>query len=64
MATLSRAGENIDFKELLLFIISIKSSFERALLVDKWNPYEIAVFEAAMGLFGKQFHIIADLVGE
>ena len=30
--------------------------------IDKWNPHEIAVFEAAISVFGKQFHKIADLV--
>ena len=30
--------------------------------VDKWDPYEIAVFEAALAVFGKRFHLIAKLV--
>ena len=30
--------------------------------IDKWNPHEGAVFEAAISVFGKQFHKISDLV--
>ena len=30
--------------------------------LDKWTPYEIAVFEAAISVFGKKFHKIAKLV--
>ena len=30
--------------------------------IDKWNPHEVAVFEAAISVFGKQFHKISDLV--
>lgn len=27
-------------------------------LLEKWNPFEVAMFEAAISLYGKDFHII------
>jgi len=30
---------------------------------EKWNPYEIALFEGAISLFGKEFHVISKIVG-
>ncbi|KAK8823772.1 hypothetical protein WA538_001064, partial [Blastocystis sp. DL] len=32
------------------------------IMLNKWNPHEVAVFEAAISVFGKQFHKISDLI--
>jgi hypothetical protein len=34
----------------------------RGLVVEKWSPFEIAVFEASMTLFGKNFHQVAKFI--
>jgi hypothetical protein len=30
----------------------------RPTIIEKWSPFEIAVFEATLALYGKQFHIV------
>lgn len=34
----------------------------RPIVVEKWSPFEVAVFEASMTLFGKNFHQVAKMV--
>jgi hypothetical protein len=34
----------------------LKGSFRRPLVIETWAPYEIAVFEASLGHYGKDFH--------
>jgi hypothetical protein len=34
----------------------LKGSFRRPTVIEQWSPYEIAVFEAALGHYGKDFH--------
>jgi hypothetical protein len=36
----------------------LKSPLRRPTVIEKWSPYEIATFEAAITLHGKQFHVI------
>ena len=31
-------------------------------IIDKWSPYEIALFESAICVFGKKFHWISNLL--
>jgi hypothetical protein len=38
----------------------LKSKKRRPSVIEKWSPYEIAMFEAAMAEHGKQFHKIHD----
>jgi hypothetical protein len=33
----------------------LKGSFRRPTVIEQWSPYEIAVFEAALGKYGKDF---------
>jgi hypothetical protein len=35
------------------------SSLKRVQILDKWCPHEIALFESAICVYGKQFHSIA-----
>mmetsp|Transcript_14735 Transcript_14735/g.14923 ORF Transcript_14735/g.14923 Transcript_14735/m.14923 type:complete len:199 (-) Transcript_14735:152-748(-) len=39
------------------------SPFRRPIIVEKWTPFEISKFEAALSLYGKQFHIVQRAVG-
>ena len=34
----------------------------RPTVIEKWSPYEIAMFEAALCIHGKQFHVVQKLV--
>ena len=34
----------------------ITSALRRPTVAEKWSPYEIAVFEGALALYGKNFH--------
>lgn len=36
----------------------LKSPLRRPTVIEKWSPYEISTFEAAITLHGKQFHQI------
>jgi len=40
----------------------LTSPMRRPTVVEKWNPYEIAVFEAALSLVGKHFHKVQKFV--
>ena len=41
----------------------VSSPVRRPTVVERWNPYEICVFEASMALYGKDFHEVARTVG-
>ena len=41
----------------------LKSPLRRPSVVEKWSPYEIAVFEGSMALFGKDFLKIHKQIG-
>ena len=41
----------------------LTSPLRRPTVVEKWNPYEIALFEAALALHGKAFHRVRGWVG-
>mmetsp|Transcript_26638 Transcript_26638/g.57805 ORF Transcript_26638/g.57805 Transcript_26638/m.57805 type:complete len:302 (-) Transcript_26638:124-1029(-) len=41
----------------------LTSPLRRPTVVERWNPYEICVFEASMALYGKDFHEVARCVG-
>lgn len=36
----------------------LKGCFRRPTVIERWSPYEIAVFEAAVGHYGKDFHTV------
>jgi hypothetical protein len=36
----------------------LTSPLRRPTVIEKWSPYEITTFEAAMTLHGKQFHLV------
>jgi hypothetical protein len=41
----------------------LKGSFRRPTVIEQWSPYEIAVFEAAVGHYGKDFHAVQKEIG-
>ncbi|GAX15741.1 hypothetical protein FisN_3Lh180 [Fistulifera solaris] len=41
----------------------LKSPMRRSLVIEKWSPYEIAVFEAALIQHGKQFEKVQSEIG-
>jgi len=40
----------------------LTSELRRPTVIEKWNPYEISIFEAALALHGKVFHTISKIV--
>ncbi len=40
----------------------LTSPLRRPTVVEKWSPYEIAIFESSIALCGKQFHEIQKIV--
>jgi len=40
----------------------LTSELRRPTVIEKWNPYEISIFEAALALHGKVFHTISKFV--
>ena len=40
----------------------LTSPLRRPTVIEKWSPYEIAVFEASLALVGKKFHQVQKLV--
>lgn len=40
----------------------LTSPLRRPTVIEKWSPYEIACFEAALTLHGKVFHIVQKVV--
>lgn len=41
----------------------LKSPLRRPTVVERWSPYEVALFEAALLHHGKEFHLVAKEVG-
>jgi len=41
----------------------LKSAVRRPTVMEQWSPYEIALFEAAMAEYGKEFYRIAKEIG-
>ena len=37
----------------------LKSPLRRPTVIEKWSPYEIAMFEAALLHHGKEFHLVS-----
>eukprot|EP00980_Cylindrotheca_fusiformis_P018511 scaffold6124_cov122-Cylindrotheca_fusiformis.AAC.30 len=37
----------------------LKSPLRRPSIIEKWSPYEVAVFEGAMLHYGKEFHLVS-----
>ncbi|CAJ1966948.1 unnamed protein product [Cylindrotheca closterium] len=56
-------GYNHNMREYPLEYISvlafIKSPLRRPAVIEKWSPYEVALFEGAMLHYGKEFHLIS-----
>ena len=40
----------------------LKSPLRRPTIIEKWSPYEISLFEAGMGHYGKDFYQIHKLL--
>lgn len=40
----------------------LTSALRRPTVIEKWTPYEVAVFEAALTLYGKNFHQVHKVV--
>jgi hypothetical protein len=41
----------------------LKSAVRRPTVIERWSPYEIAVFEAALAEYGKDFHKVQKEIG-
>lgn len=41
----------------------LKSPLRRPTVVEKWSPYEVAVFEGALLHHGKEFHLVSRAIG-
>mmetsp|Transcript_18794 Transcript_18794/g.46569 ORF Transcript_18794/g.46569 Transcript_18794/m.46569 type:complete len:294 (-) Transcript_18794:70-951(-) len=56
-------GYNHNMREFPLEYISvlafIKSPLRRPTVIEKWSPYEVALFEGAMLHYGKEFHLVS-----
>lgn len=56
-------GYNHNMREYPLEYISvlafIKSPLRRPSVIEKWSPYEVALFEGAMLHYGKEFHLVS-----
>jgi hypothetical protein len=37
----------------------MKSPLRRPTIIEKWSPYEIAIFEASLLHYGKEFHTVS-----
>ncbi|CAB9501288.1 induction early response protein 1 [Seminavis robusta] len=48
--------------ELISSLGFLKSPLRRPTVIEKWSPYEISLFEAGMGHYGKEFHEIQKLI--
>jgi hypothetical protein len=60
-------GYNPEMREYPIENISIlhfmKSPLRRPSIVEKWSPYEIAIFEGSMFHYGKEFRTISQQIG-
>lgn len=56
-------GYNHNMREYPLEYISVlafvKSPLRRPSVIEKWSPYEVALFEGAMLHYGKEFHLVS-----
>lgn len=41
----------------------VKSPFRRPTIIEKWSPYEIALFEGSMFHYGKEFRQVSKQIG-
>ena len=41
----------------------LKSPLRRPTIMEKWSPYEIAIFEGSMLHYGKEFRVISRQIG-
>ena len=48
--------------ELISSLGYLKSPLRRPTVMEKWSPYEISLFEAGMGHYGKEFYQIHKLI--
>ena len=48
--------------ELISSLGFLKSPLRRPSIIEKWSPYEISLFEAGMGHYGKDFFQIHKLI--
>jgi hypothetical protein len=60
-------GFDSDKREYPLDGISVlgylKSSLRRPTIIERWSPYEIALFEGALLHHGKEFHLVSRVIG-
>ena len=40
----------------------LTSPLRRPTVIEKWSPYEISIFEAALAQYGKRFHVVQKFV--
>jgi len=64
---LRRYGYDYSKREYPLEGISVlgfmKSPLRRPTVIERWSPYEIAMFEGAMIHHGKEFHLVSREIG-
>ena len=48
--------------ECITTLSLLTSPLRRPTVIEKWSPYEIAVFEASLALVGKKFHQVQKYV--
>jgi hypothetical protein len=52
----------VSANDTIIIIIMIFRSLKFICKLEKWNPYEIALFESSILLYGKNFHMIQSFV--
>lgn len=40
----------------------LKSPFRRPMVIERWSPFEISLFEAGIGHYGKDFYQVHKLI--
>lgn len=48
--------------ECITTLSLLTSPLRRPTVIEKWSPYEIALFEASLSLVGKKFHLVQKYV--
>jgi hypothetical protein len=48
--------------ELISSLGFLKSPLRRPTVIERWSPYEISLFEAGIGHYGKEFYDISKLI--
>ena len=48
--------------ELISSLGFLKSPLRRPTIIEKWSPYEVSLFEAGIGHYGKDFHQIHKVI--